>query len=186
LVVESRESEQAQLVLGVRAPDRHSPERFSLAVLNHVLGGGLSSRLFQEIRESRGLAYAIGSDRSAFDDAGTLAISVGTSPDKAHAVLELLHAELDKFAAKGISPRELEVAKGHLRADMLLSLEDSGSRMARIGSALLLYGTVLSTDELLARIAAVTAEQVQTVGEQLLMGPRTLSVVGPFSESDFS
>ena len=186
LVVESRESEQAQLVLGVRAPDRHSPERFSLAVLNHVLGGGLSSRLFQEIRESRGLAYAIGSDRSAFDDAGTLAISVGSSPEKAHAVLELLHAELDKFAAKGISPRELEVAKGHLRADMLLSLEDSGSRMGRIGSALLLYGTVLSTDELLARIAAVTAEEVQTVGEQLLMGPRTLSVVGPFSESDFS
>jgi len=186
LVVESRESEQAQLVLGVRGPDRHSPERFSLAVLNHVLGGGLSSRLFQEIREARGLAYAIGSERSAFDDAGTLAISVGTSPDNAHDVLELLHLELDKFAAKGISPRELEVAKGHLRADMLLSLEDSGSRMSRIGSALLLFGTVLTTDELLARIAAVTAEQVQAVAEQLLIGPRTLAVVGPFSESDFS
>ncbi len=119
----------------MRAPDRHSSDRFTLAVLNHVLGGGLSSRLFQEIRESRGLAYAIGSDRSAFDDAGTLAISVGTSPDKAHEVLDLLHTELDRFAAKGISQRELEVAKGHLRADMLLSLEDSGSRMSRIGSA---------------------------------------------------
>jgi predicted Zn-dependent peptidase len=186
LVVESRESEQAQLVLGVRAPDRHSSDRFTLAVLNHVLGGGLSSRLFQEIRESRGLAYAIGSDRSAFDDAGTLAISVGTSPDKAHEVLDLLHSELDRFAAKGISQRELEVAKGHLRADMLLSLEDSGSRMSRIGSAMLLFGTVLTTEELLARIAAVTAEQVQTVAEQLLMSPRTLAVVGPFSAADFS
>jgi len=186
LVVESRESEQAQLVLGVRGPDRHSSDRFSLAVANHVLGGGLSSRLFQEIRESRGLAYAIGSDRSAFVDSGTLAISVGTSPDKTHEVLELLHAELDRFAAKGISARELEVAKGHLRADMLLSLEDSGSRMSRIGSALSLFGAVLTTDQLLARVAAVDAEQVQTVAEQLFMGPRTLAVVGPFSESDFS
>ncbi len=101
-------------------------------------------------------------------------------------MLDLLHTELDRFAAKGISRRELEVARGHLRADMLLSLEDSGSRMSRIGSAMLLFGTVLTTEELLARIAAVTAEQVQTVAEQLLMSPRTLAVVGPFSASDFS
>ncbi|MGO8723377.1 MAG: M16 family metallopeptidase [Acidimicrobiales bacterium] len=185
LVVEPRDTEQAQLVLGVRAPDRHSPERFSLAVLNHILGGGLSSRLFQEIREARGLAYSIGSDRSAYQDAGTLAVSVGTSPDKAHEVLEILHGELDRLADKGITPRELEVSKGHLRADLLLSLEDSGSRMSRIGSALLLFDSVLTSDELLARIAAVTADQVRTLAQSVLMGPRTLSVVGPFSESDF-
>ncbi len=173
-------------MLGVRAPDRRCPERFSLAVLNHILGGGLSSRLFQEIREARGLAYAIGSDRSAFDDAGALAISVGTSPENAHEVLDLLHSELDRFAAKGISARELEVAKGHLRADMLLSLEDSGSRMSRIGSALLQFGSVLTTEELLARIAAVSADEVRALAEQVLMGPRTLAVVGPFTESDFS
>jgi predicted Zn-dependent peptidase len=186
LVVESRETEQAQLVLGVRAPDRHSPERFSLAVLNHVLGGGLSSRLFQEIREARGLAYSIGSDRSAYHDAGTLAVSVGTAPDNAQEVLELLHAELDRLAAEGITPRELEVAKGHLRADMLLSLEDSGSRMSRIGSSELLFQKVLTTEELLARIAAVSAKQVKAVAEEVLEGPRTLAVVGPFSEADFS
>ena len=186
LVVESRETEQAQLVLGVRAPDRHSADRFTLAVLNHVLGGGLSSRLFQEIREARGLAYSIGSDRSAYDDAGTLAVSVGTAPEHVHEVLDLLHTELDRLGAKGITPRELEVAKGHLRADMLLSLEDSGSRMSRIGSGLLLFGSVLSTDELLGRIAAVTADQVRTVAEYVLTGPRTLAVVGPFVESDFS
>ncbi len=185
LVVESRETEQAQLVLGVRAPDRRSPERFSLAVLNHTLGGGLSSRLFQEIREARGLAYSIGSDRSAYQDAGSLAVSVGTSPEHAHEVLGLLHGELDQLAAEGITPRELEVAKGHLRADLLLSLEDSGSRMSRIGSSLLLYDEVLASEDLLARIAAVTADEVRSVAGQVLMGPRTLSVVGPFSESDF-
>jgi predicted Zn-dependent peptidase len=186
LVVETRDTEQAQLVLGVRAPDRHSSDRFALAVLNHVLGGGLSSRLFQEIREARGLAYSIGSDRSAYDDAGTLAISVGTAPDNAHEVLELLHGELDRLGAKGITERELEVARGHLRADMLLSLEDSGSRMSRIGSALLLFGSVLTTEELLERIAGVTAEKVREVAEEVLAGPRTLAVVGPFSESDFA
>ena len=186
LVVESRETEQAQLVLGVRAPDRHSADRFALAVLNHILGGGLSSRLFQEIREARGLAYSIGSDRSAYDDAGTLAVSVGTAPGHAHEVLDLLHAELDRLGAEGITPRELEVAKGHLRADLLLSLEDSGSRMARIGSGLLLFGSVLTTEELLGRIAAVTADQVRTVAERVLTGPRTLAVVGPFVGSDFS
>ena len=186
LVVEERDTEQAQIVLGVRAPDRHSPERFSLAVMNHILGGGLSSRLFQEIRETRGLCYSIGSDRSAFHDAGTLAISVGTAPEHAHEVLDLLHTELNHLGEKGITARELEVAKGHLRADMLLSLEDSGSRMSRIGSALLLFEKVLTTEELLDRIAAVTADQVLNVAEQVLSGPRSLAVVGPFSRSDFA
>ena len=185
-MVESRDTEQAQLVLGVRAPDRHSPARFVLAVLNHILGGGLSSRLFQEIREARGLAYSIGSDRSSYDDAGTLAVSVGTSPEHAHEVLDLLHAELDSLAAKGITARELEVARGHLRADVLLSLEDSGSRMSRIGSALLLFDSVLTTEELLGRIAAVKADEVRALAEEVLTGPRTLALVGPFSESDFA
>jgi len=170
LVVESRETEQTQLVLGVRAPDRHSADRFALAVLNHVLGGGLSSRLFQEIREARGLAYSIGSDRSAYDDAGTLGGLGWHRTEHVHEVLDLLHAELDRLGAKGITPRELEVAKGHLRADMLLSLEDSGSRMSRIGSGLLLFGTVLTTEDLLGRIEAVTAEQVRAVASQVLTG----------------
>jgi predicted Zn-dependent peptidase len=186
LVVESRDTEQAQLVVGVRGPDRHSPERYCLAVLNHILGGGLSSRLFQEIRETRGLAYSIGSDRGAYHDAGTFAVSVGTAPEHAHEVLGLINTELDHLVAKGITARELEVAKGHLRADMLLSLEDSGSRMARIGSAMLLFENVLTTEELLERVASVTANQVLTVAEQVFEAPRSLAVVGPFHESDFA
>ncbi|MHB8456892.1 MAG: M16 family metallopeptidase, partial [Acidimicrobiales bacterium] len=108
-LVESDETEQAHLVYGVRAPERRSPERFTLAALNHVLGGGLSSRLFQQIREERGLAYSIGSDRVAYDDAGALVVSVGTAPDHAREVLSLIEKEFDALMANGMTERELEV-----------------------------------------------------------------------------
>jgi predicted Zn-dependent peptidase len=179
-VVQSDETEQAHLVYGVRAPARRSPERFSLAVLNHVLGGGLSSRLFQKVREERGLAYSIGSDRVAYDDAGALAVSVGTAPDHATEVLDLIVSEFDSLVVDGVTPRELDVAKGHLRADLLLSLEDSGARMSRIGASLLLHGAVLTVEETLARIDAVTLESVHDAASRILASERILAVVGPF------
>jgi predicted Zn-dependent peptidase len=186
LTLQRRDTEQTQLVVGTRAPARRSPDRFSLAVLNHALGGGLSSRLFQEVRETRGLAYSIGSDRLAFEDAGALAVSVGTSPEHAAEVLEVIGTELDQLRDDGVSERELEVAKGHLRADLLLSLEDSGARMSRIGASLLLHDEVLMVDELEERIAAVTLADVASAAARVLGGPRVLSVVGPFDESDFA
>ncbi|MGH9304785.1 MAG: M16 family metallopeptidase, partial [Acidimicrobiales bacterium] len=185
LVVEHRDSEQAHLVLGMRAPERGSAERFRLAVLNHVLGGGLSSRLFQEIRETRGLAYSIGSDRVAYEDAGALVISVGTAPEHAAEVLALLDKELDSLRDAGVTERELDVARGHLRADLLLSLEDSGARMSRIGAGVLLYGKVLTVEELLARIEAVTLDEVRETAARVLAGTRVLAVVGPFDEKSF-
>ncbi len=184
-LVESDETEQAHLVYGVRAPNRRSEERFALAALNHVLGGGLSSRLFQSVREERGLAYSIGSDRVGYDDAGAIAVSVGTSPENAGQVLSLIDAELDAMAERGVSERELEVAKGNLRADLLLSLEDSGARMSRIGSSLLLHGQVLTAEEVIGRIEAVSREQVHLVANQVLSSERALAVVGPFAEEDF-
>jgi predicted Zn-dependent peptidase len=186
LTLQRRDTEQTQLVVGTRAPARRSPDRFSLAVLNHALGGGLSSRLFQEVRETRGLAYSIGSDRLAFEDAGALAVSVGTSPEHAAEVLEVIGTELDQLRDDGVSERELEVAKGHLRADLLLSLEDSGARMSRIGASLLLHDEVLMVDELEERIAAVTLADVASAAARVLGGPRVLAVVGPFDESDFA
>ncbi len=183
--VERRETEQVQLVVGSRGPARRSPDRFSLAVLNHALGGGLSSRLFQEIRETRGLAYSIGSDRLAYEDAGALAVSVGTAPENATEVLRLITRELDQLRDGGVSERELEVAKGHLRADLLLSLEDSGARMARIGASLLLDDEVLSVEELEARIASITLGDVAGAASRVLSGNRVLAVVGPFDEADF-
>ena len=135
-------------------------------MLNHVLGGGISSRLFQEVRERRGLAYSIWSERIHYDEVGSLTVSVGTAPEHAREVLDLVHGELDRWARQGITERELAVAKGHLRAETLLSLEDSGARMSRIGSSLLLHGQVLDVDEVLAKVDAVTVEDVAAVAAQ--------------------
>jgi predicted Zn-dependent peptidase len=180
LTVHDRPTEQVHLVVGMRCPGRHSPERWPLAVLNHVLGGGISSRLFQEVRERRGLAYSIWSERIHYEEVGTMTVSVGTAPEHAREVLALVHGELDRMGESGVSGRELAVAKGHLRAETLLSLEDSGARMSRIGSSLLLHGQVLEVDEILAKVDAVTIEDVATVAAALAAQTRTLSVVGPF------
>jgi predicted Zn-dependent peptidase len=185
LVVTRRPTEQVHLVVGLRAPGRHSEDRWALAVLNHVLGGGIASRLFQEVREKRGLAYSIWSDRTHYDEIGSLTVGVGTAPEHAHEVLELVHGELDRLGQGGITPRELAVARGHLRAETVLSLEDSGARMSRLGSSLLLHGHVLDVDDLLARVDAVTVVDVATVAASLAAEARTLSVVGPFDRHDF-
>jgi predicted Zn-dependent peptidase len=185
LVVTHRPTEQVHLVVGLRAPGRHSEDRWSLAVLNHVLGGGVASRLFQEIRERRGLAYSIWSERTHYDEIGALTVNVGTAPEHAREVLDLVNGELNHLGEDGITERELSVARGHLRAETLLSLEDSGARMSRIGSSLLLHGHVLDVDDLLARVEAVTVEDVGTVARKLADEQRTLSVVGPFDRRDF-
>jgi predicted Zn-dependent peptidase len=185
LVVTRRPTEQVHLVVGQRAPGRHSDDRWALAVLNHVLGGGIASRLFQEVRERRGLAYSIWSERTHYDEIGSLAVNVGTAPEHAREVLDLVYGELDRLGQHGITPRELAVARGHLRAETVLSLEDSGARMSRVGSSLLLHGHVLDVDDLLARVDAVTVEHVADVAGKLADEPRTLSVVGPVDRHDF-
>jgi predicted Zn-dependent peptidase len=181
LTVQARPTEQVHLVVGMRAPGRHSEERWPLAVLNHVLGGGISSRLFQEVRERRGLAYSIWSERVHYEEVGTLTVSVGTAPEHAREVLALVNGELDRMGEAGLTARELAVAKGHLRAETLLSLEDSGARMSRIGSSLLLHDHVLEVDEVLSKVDAVTLDDVAAVADTLASETRTLSVVGPFN-----
>ena len=185
LHVVRRPTEQAHLIYGVRSVSRFSERRFALAVLNHVLGGGLSSRLFQKIREERGLAYSVWSERASYEDSGSLAVVVGTAPDHVDEVLRIVVGELDHLAEHGITDRELAVAQGNLRADMLLSGEDSGARMSRIGAAMLLHGEVRGIDEILARIEAVTREDVLAEAQALAGAPRTLSAVGPFDEDAF-
>ena len=162
--------------------DRLDPRRYALAVLNHVLGGGLSSRLFQEIRERRGLAYSVWSERIAYHDAGPVSVGMGTAPEHVHEVLGIVSADLAALGADGITERELAIAKGNLRAETLLASEDSGARMSRIGASLLLHGEVLAVDEVLARVEAVTLEDVAEAAAELAAAPRTLSVVGPFDE----
>jgi predicted Zn-dependent peptidase len=185
LEVVRRPTEQAHLVYGTRSVPRFDERRWPLAVLNHVLGGGLSSRLFQKVREQRGLAYSVWSERAAYEDAGSLAVVIGTAPEHVDEVLLIVNQELELLAEEGVTERELAVAKGYLRAEMLLSGEDSGARMSRIGASLLLHGEVLSVEEVLARIDGVDRAQVVEVAAQLAGSPRVLSAVGPFDERDF-
>ncbi|MGH9223613.1 MAG: M16 family metallopeptidase, partial [Acidimicrobiales bacterium] len=185
LRVDNRPTEQAHLVVGMRAGARDDEDRFALAVLNQVLGGGMSSRLFQEVREKRGLAYSVYSYRGAYLETGMLAVYAGTSPSRAHTVLDVINAELERLLQEDIPERELEVARGHVKGSVVLSLEDTSSRMSRIGRSQLVHNNVMTLDELVARTEAVTAADVRRVIEKVVAGPRSLAVVGPFDESAF-
>ena len=179
------DTEQANLVLGCHGVSRHDPRRFAVGVLSSALGGGMSSRLFQQIREERGLAYSIYSFTSGYADAGVLGVYAGCQPGKADEVLALIVAELDAAARGELSVAELERGKGQMRGATVLGLEDVGSRMTRIGKSEIAYGDVIGVDEVLARIDAVTPEDVAQVAAELLDRPRCLAVVGPFGEHDF-
>ncbi|MGH8994273.1 MAG: M16 family metallopeptidase [Acidimicrobiia bacterium] len=184
--VVTRPTEQAHLVLGMPGLSRSDPDRYALSVLNHVLGGGMSSRLFQEIRERRGLAYSVYSYRAAFEDAGMFAIYAGTAPSRAPEVLSIVCAELDRLVAdQGLAEGELERAKGHFKGQLALSLEGSSPRMERLGRSELTAGEVLDMDELVARIDAVEPEDIARVIDRVIDGsPRVLAAVGPIEASD--
>jgi predicted Zn-dependent peptidase len=174
-----RDTEQTHLVVGVAGPDREDEDRHSLALVEHVLGGGMSSRLFQSIREERGLAYSVYSYRLGFEGAGALAVYAGTSPEQAEEVTAMVEEELERVAARGITAEELAVAKGHARGSLVLGLEDSGARMGRIGAAQLVHGRVLTVDEIEERLEAITLDEVNAVAARWLAAPRTVVTVGP-------
>jgi len=182
-----RDTEQAHVVTGTRALHRDDPDRYALSVLNQVLGGGMSSRLFQEVREKRGLAYSVYSYRGAYLDTGALAVYAGTAPGKVDEVLAVIGGELDRLVADGgVSARELADAKGHLKGSMALSLESSAARMHRLGRSELIQGEVPSLDELVAEIDRVTTDDISRVVQRVLADQqRVLAVVGPFEVSDF-
>ena len=177
--------EQANIVLGTFGVSRHDPRRFAVGVLSAALGGGMSSRLFQRIREERGLAYSVYTFTGAYADTGQFGVYAGCQPGKADEVLSLMTRELDAAAHGELSDAEIERGKGQMRGGIVLGLEDSGSRMTRIGKSELSYGDVMGVDELLARIDAVTPADIADVAADLLSRPRCLTVVGPFGDHDF-
>jgi predicted Zn-dependent peptidase len=181
-----RPTEQANLILGTTGITRTDERRFALGVLNAALGGGMSSRLFQEIREKRGLAYSVYSYNSQYADTGTFGVYAGCLPAKVDEVLAICREEVTKVAAHGITSDELERGKGQLRGSFVLGLEDTGSRMSRIGKSELVYDSLLSVDDILTRIEAVTLDDVRTIGEEVLGRPMTLSLIGPFEGRDFT
>jgi predicted Zn-dependent peptidase len=186
VTVAERPTEQANLVLGGTGLARTDERRFALSVLNNALGGGMSSRLFQEIREKRGLAYSVYSFTSHHAGAGQFGVSVGCHPAKVPEVLSIAREQLAEVAAHGVTDAEVARGKGQSRGGLVLGLEDSGSRMSRIGKGELAYGEVLTVDEVLARIDAVTVEDCRAVAADVLARPQCLTVVGPFTDTDFA
>jgi predicted Zn-dependent peptidase len=178
-VLIERPMEQVTFVLGTPSFARNDPRRFALGVVNAVLGGGTSSRLFQEVRETRGLAYTIYSFTSQHVDAGYFAVAGGCMPAKLPEVLDICRAELAKVVDHGISPEELARGKGQMRGSLVMGLEDASARMTRIGKSEVVPGGLMGTDETLALIDAVTLDDVRAAAADVLSGPQTLAVVGP-------
>jgi predicted Zn-dependent peptidase len=179
-VVRIRPTEQAHIVLGGPGLRRGDERRYVAGVLNQAVGGGMASRLFQEVRERRGLVYSVYSYLGMHADAGTFAVYAGTAPQRTTEVLDVLIAELEKVADAGLGDAELARAKGYMAGSTVLALEDTSSRMTRLGKSVVTGTPLLGLDETLAAIEAVSDDDVRGLARSLLPGPYTLALVGPF------
>jgi predicted Zn-dependent peptidase len=182
----TRKTEQAHMFYGMEGVARHDDRRFAMGILASALGGGMSSRLFQEIREKRGLAYSVYAYAQQFAGSGQIGFYAGCNPTKAIEVIEIIREVLHNVAEHGMTHEEINRAKGAVRGSLVLSQEDSGSRMSRIGKNEIVYGHVMGFDEILKEISSVTHEDVHKVASEFLTKTPTLALVGPFkSESTF-
>lgn len=169
-VFESKETEQFHVCFGTPSINRSDERRFALAVLDSLLGGSSSSRLFREIREERGLAYSVGTYAEQFTDAGVFAVHTGTRTENIELVCELIGKEIRKLLEEGVPETELERAREHVKGRLVLSEESNAARMNRIGRAVLHEMPILTLDEMLARVDAVTAADVGDLSSQLFSG----------------
>jgi len=181
-----KKSEQAHMFYGLEGVARADQRRFAMGVLSAALGGGMSSRLFQEIREKRGLAYSVYSYAQQFAGSGTLGFYAGCKPAKALEVVSIMRDVLADVVAHGLTHEEIERAKGAVRGSLVLSQEDTGSRMSRIGKNEIVYGQVMDFDDILKEISRVSAADISEIASEFLVKTPTLALVGPFkSESKF-
>ena len=182
----TRKTEQAHMFYGMEGVARHDDRRFAMGILASAIGGGMSSRLFQEIREKRGLAYSVYAYAQQFAGSGQIGFYAGCNPTKAIEVIEIIRQVLSDVAEHGMTHEEINRAKGAVRGSLVLSQEDSGSRMSRIGKNEIVYGHVMGFDEILQEISSVTHEDVRKVASEFLTKTPTLALVGPFkNESTF-
>ena len=185
LVVVHRPIEQANILLGVPGIPAADVRRSTLAVLNSVLGGGMSSRLFQEIREKRGLAYSVYSFSPSYSDAGLFGLYAGCSPAKAAQVTELLLAEFRRLGTGGVTDDEMRRAVGQLSGASALALEDSDTRMSRLGRSEITLGEFADLDESLRRLSLVTAQDVRELAVELAARPLSIAAVGTIDQATF-
>ncbi len=175
---EERDTEQVQLVLGFEAAPYHSPDYYPLSVFSSLFGGGMSSRLFQEVREKHGLVYSIYSFGSCYSDSGLFGIYAGTGESEAAEVLPLVCDEIRKTAAM-VEDDEIQRARAQLKSGILMSLESTSSRCEQLARQMMVFGRPLPSDEVVAHIEAVDAESIRAATEKLFAGPPTLAVLGP-------
>ena len=176
-----KETEQVHLCLGTQGLAQSDERRYTLSLLDHLLGGGMSSRLFQEIRERRGLVYTITSYASSYRDGGLFVVYAGMSPDAGPEVIRLTVEEIEKIRSEPVDTVELNRAKESLKGSLMLSLESTGSRMSILARSEIYHGRQITLDELIAKVDAVTAEDIQRMAAEVLE-PRRLSMaaIGPF------
>lgn len=180
--VKEKASEQVHLCLGFPAVNESSPKRFTASILSTILGGGVASRLFQRIREEEGLAYVIHSFLDTFSDTGIMGIYAGVAPKSVAKALDLMGQELDSIVSKGAEPEELAMAKDQLKGQMMLALEDTANRMGRLALQTITFDRTFSQEETLARIEAVTLDDVQILASSLFSPSNySLALIGPTS-----
>ncbi len=183
--VVERDTEQVHLIYGGETISRTDERRFADAVMHHILGGGMSSRLFQSIREERGLAYAVHSFSMKFNETGGWGVYVGTTPATVDTVMELLTGEIERMINEGVTEAELQRAKGHMRGALALAMEDTNARMIRLGRNQVFGLSHRSLDERLTRIERIKRSEVAEIAAHSLSGPRVVGAVGPLSEAEF-
>lgn len=184
LSVLNKETEQAHICFGVATMNAHHPDRFALSLLDSVLGGGMSSRLFQEIREKRGMAYAVYSFSALYQDTGEFAVYAGTQPGNTIEVVELVRAEMEAVARKGVRQDEFERVRQASKGHLVLGLESTRTRMSRLGKNEITGGEILSADEIMERYDAVTMDDLRRVGSEVLSHDKVLAVIGPFEREE--
>jgi predicted Zn-dependent peptidase len=185
LTIVHRPIEQANVILGVPGLAAADERRATLTVLNSILGGGMSSRLFQEIREKRGLAYSVYSFSPSYSDAGLFGIYAGCSPSKATQVADLMLSEFRRLASDGVTDEEMRRASGQLSGASALALEDSDTRMSRLGRSEITLGEFVDLDEALRRIALVTPDDVRILADELVNRPISIAAVGTVEDDAF-
>jgi len=183
ILVKNKKLEQVHLLLGTQGPSAIHPQRYAFSLLNTILGGGMSSRLFQEIREKRGLAYSVYSFLSSFMDSGMLGVYVGTGDSTLSRVLQLILREMKKLAGDSLRPKELRAAKEQLKGNLLLSLESMESRMSRLAKNELYFNRFVSTEEIIEGIEKVRAEEICALAHKTFQSDSlSLTVLGPVTE----
>ncbi|HEX9093082.1 MAG TPA: pitrilysin family protein [Coriobacteriia bacterium] len=178
----TKDTEQAHICWGCAGLRSRDPERFAMGVMDTILGGGMSSRLFQEIREKRGLAYSVGSYHAQYLDTGQYTVYAGTRPDNAEQVVQLIKSEVARFLDGGVTPDELFRAKESMKGSLVLGMESTSARMSRLGKSEVTHGELLTLDEIIERIDAVEKADVARVAAATLAGPRVLAMVAPFEK----